>query len=85
MQRERANPANPGDVGAPMSGVVIEVRAKIGAHVKAGDPICVLSAMKMETVVAAPVAGRVEYVAVSENDSLSQGDLLCKIVKEEKE
>ncbi|RUS15955.1 pyruvate carboxylase [Endogone sp. FLAS-F59071] len=84
VQRERANSANPGDVGAPMSGVVIEVRAKVGAHLKAGDPVCVLSAMKMETVVAAPVAGRVEYVAVIENDSLSQGDLLCRIVKEEK-
>ncbi|RUS28256.1 pyruvate carboxylase [Jimgerdemannia flammicorona] len=84
IQRERANTANPGDVGAPMSGVVIEVRAKVGSHVKAGDPVCVLSAMKMETVVAAPVAGRIEYVAVMDNDSLSQGDLVCRIVKDEK-
>ena len=27
-QREKANPGNPGEVGAPMSGVVIEMRAK---------------------------------------------------------
>jgi len=84
VQRERANPANPGDVAAPMSGVVIEVRAKVGAHLKVGDPVCVLSAMKMETVVGAPVAGLVEHVAVIDNDSLNQGDLVCRIVKDEK-
>jgi len=81
VQREKANPGNPGEVGAPMSGVVIEVRAQEGAEVKAGDPICVLSAMKMETIVSSAVSGRVEYVAVKESDSLSAGDLIVKIVK----
>ncbi|KAI7900914.1 pyruvate carboxylase [Cokeromyces recurvatus] len=83
VSREKANASNPGDIGAPMSGVVVEVRAKEGAHVKAGDPIAVLSAMKMETVVTSPVAGKVERVAVQEGDSLSSGDLVAKIVKED--
>ncbi|KAL0095747.1 pyruvate carboxylase [Phycomyces blakesleeanus] len=82
ITREKANLANPGDVPAPMSGVVVEVRAKSGAEIKAGDPICVLSAMKMETVVSAPVAGRIEYVPIQEGDSLSSGDLVARIVKE---
>ncbi|EIE82226.1 hypothetical protein G6F46_002417 [Rhizopus delemar] len=83
VTREKANPSNPGDIGAPMSGVVVEIRAKEGSHVKAGDPLAVLSAMKMETVVTAPVAGRVERVAIQEGDSLSAGDLVAKVVKEE--
>jgi pyruvate carboxylase len=83
VSRERANLSNPGDIPAPMSGVVVEVRAKEGAHVKAGDPVAVLSAMKMETVVTAPVAGRVERVAVQEGDSLNSGDLVAKIVKDD--
>lgn len=82
VTRVKANPSNPGDVPAPMSGVVIEVRAKEGAHIKAGDPLCVLSAMKMETVVSAPVAGRVELVPIQEGDSLSSGDLVARIVKD---
>ncbi|KAI7851719.1 pyruvate carboxylase [Circinella umbellata] len=82
ITREKANLSNPGDVPAPMSGVVIEVRAKEGTQIKAGDPVCVLSAMKMETVVSAPVAGRVELVPINEGDSLSSGDLVARIVKE---
>ncbi|CAG8601444.1 1335_t:CDS:10, partial [Ambispora gerdemannii] len=71
VQRLKANPNNPGEIGAPMSGVVIEVRTSEGTEVKEGDPICVLSAMKMETVVSSSVSGKVDYVAVKESDSLS--------------
>ena len=83
VTRERANLANPGDIAAPMSGVVVEIRAKEGAHVKAGDPLAVLSAMKMETVVTSPVAGKIERVAVQEGDSLNSGDLVARIVKDD--
>jgi len=79
--REKANPGNPGEIGAPMSGVVVEVRAHEGAEVKDGDPICVLSAMKMETIVTSAVSGKIEHVAVKENDSLNAGDLIVRIVK----
>ncbi|CEI93313.1 Putative Pyruvate carboxylase [Rhizopus microsporus] len=82
VTREKASASNPGDIGAPMSGVVVEIRAKEGSHVKAGDPLAVLSAMKMETVVTSPVAGKVERVAVNEGDSLSAGDLVAKIIKD---
>ncbi|KAG0365147.1 pyruvate carboxylase [Gamsiella multidivaricata] len=78
--RERANPGSVGDIGAPMSGVVVEIRVKQGTVVKEGDPICILSAMKMETVVSAPCSGKVEYVPIKENDSLSSGDLVARIV-----
>ncbi|KAG0226845.1 pyruvate carboxylase [Actinomortierella wolfii] len=78
--RPKANSAVEGEIGAPMSGVVVEIRVKQGTVVNAGDPICILSAMKMETIVTAPVAGKVELVAVHENDSLSQGDLVARIV-----
>ena len=44
--REKATPA-PGSVGAPMSGVVVEVRVKEGQEVKKGDVLCVQSAMKV--------------------------------------
>ena len=79
--RAKANSANPGEVGAPMSGIVVEVRVKAGSEVKTGDPLCVLSAMKMETVVSSPVSGKIEEILIKETDSLSAGDLICKIVK----
>ena len=45
--RPKADPGDSSQVGAPMSGVVVEIRVKDGGEVKKGDPIAVLSAMKM--------------------------------------
>ena len=45
--RPKADANDSSQVGAPMSGVVVEVRVKDGTDVKKGDPIAVLSAMKM--------------------------------------
>ncbi|CAG8526782.1 15237_t:CDS:10, partial [Dentiscutata heterogama] len=105
--RSAADPGNPGEVGAPMSGVVIEIRVQGmskmftfssnsfifmllnknfsftflgGAEIKVGDPICVLSAMKMETVVSSPVSGKIDHIEVKESDSLSAGDLIVRII-----
>ena len=45
--RPKADSGDSSQVGAPMSGVVVEVRVHEGIEVKKGDPIAVLSAMKM--------------------------------------
>ncbi|KIO29923.1 hypothetical protein M407DRAFT_242436 [Tulasnella calospora MUT 4182] len=78
VTREKAS-SDPGSVGAPMSGVVIEVRVKEGQEVKKGDVLCVQSAMKMESAVSAPVSGHVARVVCKEGDSLQSGDLLVEI------
>jgi len=79
VSREKAT-SDPGSVGAPMSGVVVEIRVKEGAEIKKGDPIAVLSAMKMESAVTAPVSGHVKRVTIHEGDSINQGDLVVEIV-----
>lgn len=48
--RPKADPGDSSQVGSPMSGVVVELRVKDGSDVKKGDPIAVLSAMKMVRV-----------------------------------
>ena len=77
--RERADPSALGSVGAPMAGTVVEVKATPGASVKAGEPLAVLSAMKMETAVCAPCDGVVQHVAVDAGDSIDAGDLVVRI------
>ena len=62
-----------------MAGTVVEVKAKPGAPVRAGDPLAVLSAMKMETAVCAPCDGVVQHVAVDAGDSIDAGDLVVRI------
>lgn len=46
VRRERAS-KEPGSVGSPMAGVVVEVLVKEGSTVKAGDPLATMSAMKV--------------------------------------
>ncbi|KAF3142005.1 hypothetical protein TWF703_001228 [Orbilia oligospora] len=79
--RLKANQADSSQVGAPMSGVVVEVRVKDGSEVKKGDPIAVLSAMKMEMVISAPHSGVIAELQIKANDSVDGQDLICKIVK----
>ena len=71
--------SDPGSVGSPLAGVVVDVKGKEGDAVKRGDALFVMSAMKMETIVSAPIDGKVSRLAVKLNDSLSQNDLLCEI------
>jgi pyruvate carboxylase len=52
--RERADPMVLGSVGAPMAGEVVDIKCAPGTRVAAGEALVVLSAMKMETQVAAP-------------------------------
>ena len=69
----------PGSVGAPMPGQVLETKVKVGESVSAGEPMLILSAMKMETVVSAPVDGKISEVAVDNGDDVQAGDLLVTI------
>lgn len=56
-----------------MSGAIVEVRVKEGSEVQKGDPVAILSAMKMEMVVSAPHSGKIGDLQVKEGDSLDSG------------
>ncbi|XP_008302407.1 pyruvate carboxylase, mitochondrial-like, partial [Stegastes partitus] len=68
-----------GQVGAPMPGKVLEVKVEVGSKVEKGQPLCVLSAMKMETVVNSPMAGTIKAVHVTADSSLEGDDLILEI------
>ncbi|KAI3405491.2 PYC1 [Candida oxycetoniae] len=78
--KTRPKAIQPNDVGAPMSGVVIEIRTHKHQEVKKGDPIAVLSAMKMEMAISAPVAGVVGDLLIKEGDSVDANDLITSIL-----
>jgi len=51
----------------------------VGAVVEKDDPLLVVEAMKMETVISAPKSGTVTEVFVKEGDAVSVGDALVAI------
>lgn len=76
VQRAKADPTNPGHVGAPIPGAVTSIIAETGETVSKGDRLLVIEAMKMQTTVYAPVSGRVEERLVQIGQTVDAKDLL---------
>lgn len=65
-------------LGAPMQGTIVAVKVQEGQSVKKGEPVLVISAMKMEVVVVAPFDGVVDKLPVAEGADVEGGDLVVK-------
>lgn len=63
---------------SPISGIVVRVTARAGQQIQVGDGLLVLEAMKMETDITAPVAGKVSKINVKEGDSVKGGQILVE-------
>jgi acetyl/propionyl-CoA carboxylase alpha subunit/acetyl-CoA carboxylase carboxyltransferase component len=68
-----------GVVRSPAPALVVSVPVRAGEQVAAGQPVVVLESMKMETVITAPVAGRLRELLVSANDQVSAGQPLLRL------
>ncbi|MDH3805248.1 MAG: oxaloacetate decarboxylase, partial [Gammaproteobacteria bacterium] len=66
-------------VKAVLAGNIFKVHVSSGDVVSQGDPLLVVEAMKMETVVVAPKAGTVTQVFVAEGNVVAVGDALVAI------
>jgi propionyl-CoA carboxylase alpha chain len=76
-----------GGLTAPMPGLVLSVRVRVGDHVTAGTTLVVMEAMKMEHHISAAADGTVTEVYVSEGQQVHNGDdlLLLEPDDDEKE
>ena len=74
-----AGGADAGVLMAPMQGTIVKLHVKAGDRVEAGDPVCILEAMKMENEVKAPVTGEVVDLKVRAGDTVTPGAILAVI------
>jgi acetyl-CoA/propionyl-CoA carboxylase biotin carboxyl carrier protein len=68
-----------GIVTSPMQGTIVKVHHDAGEMVSAGDPVCVLEAMKMENEINAPVDGEIVELRVQPGDTVASGGVLMVI------
>jgi len=81
-------PPKPGDSGSdldesklcrsPLAGIVVRVPVVPEQHLEVDDLMVVLEAMKMETAVTAPVAGKLKAVNVVPGDSVKVNQILAE-------
>jgi geranyl-CoA carboxylase alpha subunit len=75
--------AGDGNVRAPSAAQVLDIRVAQGDAVAAGDPVCVVEAMKLETTLRADVAGTVAEIRASVGDSVAAKTVLVVIEPDE--
>lgn len=76
---KRPRPSKPGDVAPPMPGRVVKVLVAQDDQVKAGDPLLIIEAMKMESRVPAPVDGKVTAILVAEGESVKTDETIIQL------
>ncbi len=81
VQRKRPGGGSPSIV-APMPGLVVAVHVKAGERVRAGSPLVVVEAMKMQNELTAPADGVVREVRVRPRQSVEAGQVLVTLAAE---
>jgi pyruvate carboxylase len=77
--REKADPANPLHIGAPIPAMISSIATSVGKAVQKGDKIAVLEAMKMQTTLYASTDGTVDEVLVQVGESVESKDLIARL------
>ena len=80
---QAATPAAPQGKGevvtAPLPGVILDIKVKVGDAVKAGQTVAVLEAMKMENEIESTASGTVTAVNAGKGDSVLEGAAIITI------
>lgn len=64
---------------APMPGKILDVLVEENVHIKEGEPLFILEAMKMQNEILADVAGTVRKINIRKNDSVMKDDVMLEI------
>ncbi|MBA2610196.1 MAG: ATP-grasp domain-containing protein [Actinobacteria bacterium] len=74
-----AGAAGVGSISVPMQGTIVKLMVAVGDEVTAGQPVCVLEAMKMENNILSEIDGTVKDVKVDVGQTVGAGDVVVVI------
>ena len=76
---KRPKPSKPGDVAPPMPGRVVKILVAKDDHVRKGDALLIIEAMKMESQVPAPIDGKVTAILAAEGENVKTDETLIQL------
>jgi pyruvate carboxylase len=79
VKEHNAKVGKPGDVGAPLQGRLTRILVQEGDTVKKNQPLFVIEAMKMESIVSAPKEGKISKVVLKESTVVEQDDWVVEL------
>jgi pyruvate carboxylase subunit B len=62
-----------------MPGRVVKILVAVGDRVKAGDPLLIVEAMKMESRVPTPIDGTVTAILAAEGDTVKTDETVIQL------
>ncbi|WP_026897692.1 acetyl-CoA carboxylase biotin carboxyl carrier protein subunit [Daejeonella oryzae] len=68
--------AKPGDLKAPMPGLVLKILVSEGDEIKKGDNLLVLEAMKMENIIKASADAKIKNIKIKPADKLEKNQVM---------
>jgi biotin carboxyl carrier protein len=72
-------PAGANDITCPLSGKLVSVDVTIGQAVEEGAQVATIEAMKMNTYIFAPKAGKIAQVLANPGDGVEEGSVLIRM------
>ena len=66
------------ELKAPMPGLVLSIAVQEGQEIKAGEPLVVLEAMKMENVLKSPADAIVKSIAIKQGQAVEKNQILIE-------
>ncbi|MEO1449577.1 MAG: pyruvate carboxylase, partial [Bacteroidota bacterium] len=77
VQHRKVSQTN--EIGAPLQGRLTKIFVEPGAEIKKNEPLFVIEAMKMESTITAPQAGKVKQLHIGEGVMVEQDDLVVEL------
>ena len=68
-----------GAVVAPIPGLILQIKVKVGDVVSAGQVVAIMEAMKMENNISSNVSGTVKNIRAGEGAQVTTGDVIMFI------
>ncbi|MCX6167855.1 MAG: hypothetical protein NTX65_00825 [Ignavibacteriales bacterium] len=79
LQKKQSKLKHHSDVKAPMPGLILKFKKKVGEEIRIGESILILEAMKMENELRSPASGILKQIFFNEGQSVEKDSIILTI------